>query len=436
MTFPARARGAVIGPKKAGKRELDDLLAPDSSSLSTLGEPAVLEFSTTYLKAEIAVQMVSKAIRRVVEEDPIVALEEVKVDPDKLADDQVPSYMRKFQALRLKRGEAMLEKGKKDSDLMKKAQSLNEVLGSGTKQPVCSNAVCYPYCTQNCQIDPTQGYEPPTEITSNKAKLKARQTRRIISLIRHLRKHNQTASSLAFQHQQRQQLQHEWNVIRRAQGYGRAWDAWVLSFECIHFVPDNIPSLEWLVEAYQLTKFDADAYARQEAQLRRHHRRHSLVLAKSHNNNANAYRFIKGKEQRFLNDFPYEITTQATLCRAFRNQPKIRLSEHVDIPQGACIEFGNCTATVHQVADKTLTLADVVGCLPGAGLVRYKSHAYTMPTMSREFQAFWSQFWMRDSYESQHSDAEWQSFIDDLEETIPPQPMLTVAFDNPKFHDD
>ena len=157
---------------------------------------------------------------------------------------------------------------------------------------------------------------------------------------------------------------------------------------------------------------------------------HSLVLAKSHNNNANAYRFIKGKEQRFLND---EITAQATLCRAFRNQPKIRLSEPADIPQGACIEFGNCTATVSQVADKTLTLADVSGCLPGAGIVRYKSHAYTMPTMSREFQAYWSQFWMRDSYESRHSDVEWQPLIDDLEETIPAQPMLTVVFDNPKF---
>lgn len=36
--------------------------------------------------------------------------------------------------------------------------------------------------------DPTNGYNPPTEATSNKARLKARQTRRIISLLRHLRK--------------------------------------------------------------------------------------------------------------------------------------------------------------------------------------------------------------------------------------------------------
>lgn len=45
------------------------------------------------------------------------------------------------------------------------------------------------------KMDPTLGYEPPIEVTSNKSRLKARQTRWIISLIRHLRKMRTTAGT-------------------------------------------------------------------------------------------------------------------------------------------------------------------------------------------------------------------------------------------------
>ena len=70
--FPSRAKGAIIGVRGAGRKELDEFLAPDTATLSTLSDPALLEFTTSEIKAEAAVKMLSKALRRVSDEDPIV----------------------------------------------------------------------------------------------------------------------------------------------------------------------------------------------------------------------------------------------------------------------------------------------------------------------------------------------------------------------------
>ena len=87
--------------------------------------------------------------------------------------------------------------------------------------------------------DPTQAYDPPVEATSTKAKHKARQTRRLVSLLRQIR-HSQKSHNPSTFHAQ---IRQEWEAIRRAQGYGRAWATWLLSFECIPWVPCTLPTL-------------------------------------------------------------------------------------------------------------------------------------------------------------------------------------------------
>lgn len=60
------------------------------------------------------------------------------------------------------------------------------------------------------------------------------------------------------------------------------------------------------------------------------------LFAQAHNNNANAYRIIRGKEQRFLNDFPVVRSSLATLCRARGSKPKIaptRVFGHLQGPK-------------------------------------------------------------------------------------------------------
>ena len=92
---------------------MDQFLAPDSATLSTLADPAVLEFTTSDIKAEAAVKLISGALRRVTEEDPIVQLEPVLPGDEGLVADEVPAYMREFQELRKRKAEAMMEAEKK-----------------------------------------------------------------------------------------------------------------------------------------------------------------------------------------------------------------------------------------------------------------------------------------------------------------------------------
>lgn len=276
--------------------------------------------------------------------------------------------------------------------------------------------------------DPTGGYDPPVEATTNKARLKARQTRRLASFLRRLQ-HLQTCRHPEYYHEQTQQ---EWLAIRRAQGYGRSWERWILSFDCIPFVPCTTPTQEWVAEVFQITKLDADAYARQEAKLRRYHQKHCITFAQAHNNNASTYRIIRGKEQRFLNDFPICHTSPAHLCRAKATKPKLKMSNPFEIPVGATITFGSCSAVVHSCRLPFVELAQVSGPLPSQATLHYKTHAYTVQDMSPAFHKFWAQFWLRDSVEEQCTDAPWQALLYDLDTTVPLQPMLDIKIDSPQ----
>lgn len=274
--------------------------------------------------------------------------------------------------------------------------------------------------------DPTQAYEPPTEVTSCKARLKVRQVRRIASLLRHCQKSSgQPISDTLIQ-----QLQQEWNAIKQAQGYGRSWVAWLLSFEFVPFVPETTPSIEWLHDALNLTRFDSDAYARQELQLRRHHKRHAIAYAISHTNKA--YQFIRGKEQKFLHDLPIVHSETATLCRSRKGKTVVRVNQPMPIPVGSTVVFGKCKAVVSDNTNTRIVLDHIQGNLPAQADLEFHSHAYTIQPMSDAFHRYWSQFWLRDSSDDQDTDEPWEDLFHHLDEAIPTQDTLDIQIDDPR----
>lgn len=232
--------------------------------------------------------------------------------------------------------------------------------------------------------------------------------------------------------QQKQQIQQEWTAIVRAQGYGRSWINWILSFEAIPFVPCQIPTKGWLEDAFQITRCDADAHVRQEYNLRRYHRRHSLDFAKSHTNNANAYRIIRGKEQRFLHDIPTEIETQVTLCRSQKGQTVLRLADPHPIPIGAQITLNNIPATVKYNHHNIMHVADIQAPIPVQAKLQWQTHGYSIGQMSRAFHTYWSQFWRRDTEAEQMSDAPWREFFQEIDLLIPQQPMIDIGYNDPQ----
>lgn len=134
-----------------------------------------------------------------------------------------------------------------------------------------------------------------------------------------------------------------------------------------------------------------------------------------------------------MNDIPVTKETHASLCRASFNKPRVRLAQPFPIPEGATVQFGTCKAEVIHADGQHVTLKAIQGPIPGAGLLQYKHHAYNIHDMSRAFHSYWSQYWMRDTYQEQFEDAPWQQLIEDLDNTIPVQPMLAIEHDNPKL---
>lgn len=266
--------------------------------------------------------------------------------------------------------------------------------------------------------DPTAGYNPQAEA---KSKLKARRARRLASLIRQVRKTNNRIRA----HQQGStqisaQIQQEWGAILRAQGYGHSWIHWILAFvEAISHVPQHCPTIAWLEDACQLTKFDADAYIRQEQNLRRQRRRHSLEFARAHTNNANAYRIIRGKEQRFLHDVLTVASATATICRSIRGATVFRLDGPLRLPVGAQISLDQATAVVQQSQDTNLKVHQISAPINTRRSLKWHTHAYTVAQMSNAFHSYWSQFWQRDSDFEQISDSPWQDLFDEIDQLIP-----------------
>lgn len=153
---------------------------------------------------------------------------------------------------------------------------------------------------KSIKIDRTRAYEPPTEVTSCKARLKVGQVRRLASLLRHSQKISRQRNKT----QLLQQLQLEWEAIKRAQGFGRSWAAWLLGFDFVHCVPDNTdntPSTEWLQDAYSITKFNPmhmpDRKLIYDATIRSTRLPSPWHTRITHKHTA--YRFIKGKEQSY-----------------------------------------------------------------------------------------------------------------------------------------
>ena len=275
--------------------------------------------------------------------------------------------------------------------------------------------------------DKTDSYDPPTEVTSCKATQKVRQVRRIASLMQHCRKLQPHIHNSALI----QQLQHEWDTIKQAQGFGRSWAAWLLSFEFVSHIPVHTPTVDWLQDALQLTRFESDAYARQELRLRRHHRRHAIEFAISHTNNSQAYKFIKNKEQQFLQDIPVQHKTEAVLCRSNKGQTVIRLDNPLPVKVGGQVSFGPCTAEIRKVDHTRLVLDKIQGHVPAKATVIFNTHAYTINPMSEAFHRYWAQFWQRDSTHDQDSDEPWSDLFQRLDNIIPTQDTLDIKFDCP-----
>ena len=288
-------------------------------------------------------------------------------------------------------------------------------------------------CPKSPKRDSMGYYDPPTEVTSLKSRHKVRQVRRLKCLERLYQKHNLTSSNVPCGESspQLRDMTILWHTIRKAHGYGRSWDRWLLQFEIVAAVPVELPTYDFVYSVRQITQYDADLYSQQEAKLQRQSQKHGLDLDVQYKSSSHYYKKLKAQEVKILPGFPVQLQTTATVRRGSKGPLQLIIHKPVTLRLFAAARFGTATLRVLDQQDHHVTCQVLEGHVPTHDDLIQDIYAFELPEMATSFQTYWSQFWNRDSDSDEHSDDSWQELLQTLRNRIPPTAPLTIQWNDP-----
>ena len=288
-------------------------------------------------------------------------------------------------------------------------------------------------CPRAPQKDKAGYYEPPCEVTSLKSRLKVRQTRRIRNLEQLYRKYrfSDTPREQWAMRPHLQDLQMLWQAIRMANGYGRSWVHWLLTFEAVAAVPIALPDYDQLYSLRQITQFDADVYCQQEARLQRLSHKHGLDLDQTFKSNARLYQRLKSSEAKILPGFPVTVQVQATLCRQSKGPIRLVTHQSQTFRLFAAAQFGGAQLRILDQSGPYLTCQLLNGQVPSHGDLCQNIYAFDLDEMAGPFQNYWSQFWNRDTELDETTDHPWSDLVTSLQNRIPPTEPLSIQWADP-----
>ena len=250
------------------------------------------------------------------------------------------------------------------------------------------------------------GYNPPCEIFSVLPKLKVRQVRRLTSLLRNIK-----ACPIDKPHRVAD-LQLEWDKIRRAQGYGKSWEHWILGFEALPYLPIQLPELDILDTAIAITRIDCDYCCKHEYTLRQKSFKYRMKLDKDQDFSKLTHKLMKDVKTPFLQEIPAQHCATATLCRSVKGLSRIKIQAD-NIPTftlNAKATFGDAEILLLQQDRCDITFQHVAGKVPTKGLLCQKYVACSDPEFFDEFRKFWSPYWLRDDMDEQFNSQSFQDF--------------------------
>lgn len=189
--------------------------------------------------------------------------------------------------------------------------------------------------TRSVKNDVTGLFNPASEPTALRNCNKARQTRRLMSLLRQLnRKITLHQDWQSIPQACRLNMQKEWDCIRKAQGYGVSWERWVLGFEAVPFLPLEVPSISLLHNLVQLTKHDAEISFRQEEKNRRLANRHMIQIDQKENNGSLVFKAMRDPEHKIITGMPCACATSTRLLRLSKGKIRLLLSTDLQFRPG------------------------------------------------------------------------------------------------------
>ena len=275
--------------------------------------------------------------------------------------------------------------------------------------------------------DRHKNYDPKYEIFSITNRHKVRQVRRLRSLIVAAKSAHSTHPDCVFPEKIIQQLQSEWFAVLRARGYGNSWQKWILAFEPITHLSQQVPDIEYLKILSKITEIDCDASCALEHRRREEGFKKRIHLDDTEDFGSLTYSIIRDKSTPKLNEIPFQIVSEATIHKLVKGKScQLSLDNIVDFQTNQPATFGSAQVWINDQKGKFVYCNVMQGILPTRGTLHQQSIAVTPDELSTEFSKFWSPKWQRDPVESQFCDEHWNSFLSDLSqvsfpaiETIP-----------------
>ena len=277
--------------------------------------------------------------------------------------------------------------------------------------------------------DALKGYDPPEEIFREKSKKKVKQCRRIRSLIKAIQNFNwKRETSQEITSGMKQQIQHEWEIILQAQGYGKSWQHWILQFECVPILSADTPSLDELQILAQLTEHDCNHTCSVEFSNRKKNNKRLFQLDMKEGSGKMVYSRVKNKPTQTLTTVPFEVKSNAVLCRSSKGNTVISIDNEVIFQEGDICLFENTRVKVIKQIDKKIHISIVDGILPTHGELVCTRYAYHSSQVCQEFEKFWRPIWMREDEHSQVDVDRWVSFLDEIHDIDFPPLAVQVDY--------
>ena len=279
--------------------------------------------------------------------------------------------------------------------------------------------------------DSLNRYNPPNEVLRTKSKQRVKQTRRLKSLIVAIKRAHEHVPYGPISLQQTSQLQNEWNSILYAAGYPGKWIKWIAQFDFIPFVPLTIPDLDLLNDMAQVTEHDANIYCYNEHKNRQYLFHRKIETSIQDDSGKFVYKIVKDEPVKSLHEIPYWVQGNARLCRAQKGHVLIKPDDIKIFQVPAPAVFGNASIVLENVIDDKIQIRVLEGILPLHGEIKQKRFAVTQDEISKQFQNFWTPFWLREEPTEQFDLEPWSNFISEIEESNFPKLNLSVTLDDP-----
>jgi len=279
--------------------------------------------------------------------------------------------------------------------------------------------------------DALKRYNPPNEVFRALTKHKVKQTRRLKSFIVALKKSQVLVPNGPLNLQQTAQLQNEWNAILFAVGYPGKWYKWIAKFDFIPYVPMTIPDLDLVNDMAQVTEHDANMRCNHEHQCRQAAFQHKIDTSIQDGSSKLIYKIVKDDPIKSLHEIPYCVSGNATLCRIRKGNLMIK-PEQIDLYQiPATAHFGDATIQLQEIVGDKIKIQLVDGILPNHEVLKQRRFAITPDEISKQFQTYWSPFWLREEPFEQWDSHPWQNFVNEIEQCEFPELNLKVVLDDP-----